>query len=133
MKRLIPKPSSSVEKAYRIFDRVASVADKRGIRIPRLRVLNSKGDPWAVSLPDGYVILSKKAVDMCYQGVSEEEGNARLAFVIGHELGHAADDDFWHWEAFITLSDKPQLRNMLQDSNKAENIRAKEMRADDRG
>jgi len=50
----------------------------------------------------------------CGWGAREEEGNARLAFVIGHELGHAADDDFWHLETFIALRDKLQLRNMLK-------------------
>jgi Zn-dependent protease with chaperone function len=26
-----------------------------------------------------------------------------MAFVLGHELGHMAEDDYWHFKTFMTL------------------------------
>lgn len=44
----------------------------------------------AAALADGKILLSKRLVRNMYRGVSPEEGNARLAFILGHELAHIA-------------------------------------------
>jgi tetratricopeptide (TPR) repeat protein len=41
---------------------------------------------------------------ICYLSVPEEKGHARLAFVLGHELAHLANDDFWHAAAFSAFT-----------------------------
>jgi len=136
-----PKTDPLVKRTYKIFRRVKGVADKRGKRMPHLKVVTSDGDPWAIALPDGYIVLSKRAVEICFQNVSQAEGDARMAFVIGHELGHMAEDDFWHLETYMALAGEPkyeQLRKNLegQDVSNAERqtrfsaARTKEMKAD---
>jgi hypothetical protein len=32
-----------------------------------------------------------------------EIGDASMAFVLGHELGYMAEDDYWHSKTFMTL------------------------------
>ena len=143
--RVDPATFPLAERARNIFSRVRAVADKRGTRPPHLRIVNSLKDPWAISLPDGFIVLSKGTVELCYRGASKELGDARLAFILGHELGHLAEDDFWHLETFMALSGDPEyadLKNILQESSdvpgaEAEHrlavARGKELKADDRG
>jgi len=152
-----PETNPLVKRAYKIFETVRAVADKRGNRLPRLRIVNSDGDPWAIALLDGFIILSKQAVEICYNGVNQEGvGDARMAFVLGHELGHMADDDFWHFETLMALSSetaetgktrKPhpeivRLKKILEDSSdiptaekekRLAAARVKEVKADDKG
>ena len=89
-----------VARAKAVFKRVATVADKRALRPPKLLVIPIVRDPWAASLRDGTILLNKKALERCYHHVGKRIGDSRLAFVIGHELAHLANDDFWHLEAF---------------------------------
>jgi tetratricopeptide (TPR) repeat protein len=93
-----------VERATTIFQRVAAAADKSGNRLPKLLLINAKGDPWAVSLPDGSVVVTRGALELTLGKAKGEAGDARLAFVLGHELAHLAKDDFWHASAFSALA-----------------------------
>lgn len=113
-----------IKKVYAIFEKVRDAADDKKNRSPKLKIVNSPDDPWAIALPDGNVILSAGAVRNCYRNVSESEGDARMAFVIGHELAHMADDHFWHLEVFAALSG----RGMSTES-----VLEKETKADDQG
>jgi len=89
-----------VPKARDIFERVMAAADKRAARLPELMIIQEAKDPWAMCLENGTVILTQKALEICYQGVDEPTGCARIAFIFGHELAHLAKDDFWEWKAF---------------------------------
>ncbi|MBU1167955.1 MAG: hypothetical protein KKD44_00175 [Proteobacteria bacterium] len=136
-----------VKRAYFVFERICRVADKRGNYFPGLTVVNSPGDPWTISLPDGNIVLSERAVEICYQGVDENEGDARLAFIIGHELAHLANNDFWHLETFMALcGDQNPWSKRLQkffmdgsdkvsetEKNRLSISKMKEMAADDLG
>ena len=83
-------------KAHDVFARVAAAADKPGDRYPTLVIAPEKIDIWAKSLEDGRVVLSQRALEVCYHGVSDQVWSARLAFIIGHEIAHLAKGDFWH-------------------------------------
>ncbi len=48
-------------------------------------------------------MLSTKTLEICYKQTFLEIGDARMAFVLGHELGHMAEDDYWHFKTFMTL------------------------------
>lgn len=130
-----------VDRAYRIFERVRAAADIGGRRTPRLSVLNSNTEPWAQALRDGNVVLSKGAIELCYRDTDVMTGDARLAFVLGHELAHLAKDDFWHTEVYRALAGIPggeAARRLLTDTSDAdparlEAIRLKEAEADDLG
>ncbi|MDD5169148.1 MAG: M48 family metalloprotease [Syntrophales bacterium] len=87
-----------------VFPRVWAASRKPQDVISELTVLKSQGDPWTFVLrADGAVIMTQGAIHLCYKDVSKEAGDARLAFLIGHELSHLANRHFWHAEAFNAL------------------------------
>ena len=140
-----PKSDRLVANAYRIFERLYAVADKKGRRIPQLKVIAGDREPWAIALEDGYVILTRGAIATAYHGVTEQAGEARLAFLLGHELAHLAKDDFWHREVHRALEGEPStvgIRALIEsrgelagvsDSRYLAAIREKEIAADDLG
>lgn len=103
-----------------------------------LLVLEMGRTPRALALPDETVLLSRSGLELCYEGVSEEVGDARLAFLLGHELTHVANDDFWHASAFATLQDVDdqderleRLQELLVQDGRDRQVL--ELRADDAG
>jgi len=138
--------SPLAQRAHSIFNRIRQVAeDPVGIN-PGLKIIKSKGKPWAIALPDGYVILSMAALDVCYGNVDKSVGDARLAFVLGHELAHLTAKDFWHQNIYLSLSsgeknnfDLENIRRAfnIDDSEKLKDwrdvVRKKELHADDKG
>ncbi|MEN8128882.1 MAG: M48 family metalloprotease [Pseudomonadota bacterium] len=111
---VFPHNNPQVARAHDVFARVKAVADKSAKRSqPRLVVVNSPGDPWAIALPDGHVVLSRSAVELCHEDATIDDAEARLAFILGHELAHMASDDFLHKEVFQFLAKQekaPKLR-----------------------
>ena len=103
-RELTPKADARVERAQQIFDQLVQVVGTRRGVIPRLLVLNE--DPWGIALPialpDGWIVLSKGTLSLCYQDA--KLGDDRLAFVLGHELAHLVQDHFWHIKFFQALA-----------------------------
>jgi len=122
------KSEPLVGRAEEVFARVAAAADKKGNRLPQLLIVDTPGDPFAVALPDGTIVLTRGALDFCYRQTQEKDrrllatrGDVRLAFVIGHELAHLARDDFWHAAAFgaaqrisLPTPATAEIRSLLQ-------------------
>jgi tetratricopeptide (TPR) repeat protein len=98
------KTNDRVRHAHEVFERLAAAADKRANRMPRLVIIRTDGSPFAMALSDGTILLTEGALRICYRGVSAGTGHARLAFVLGHELSHLANDDFWHAAAFSAFT-----------------------------
>lgn len=96
--------SERVRRAQQVFERLAAAADKRSNRLPRLVVIRTDGSPFAMALSDGTILLTEGGLAICYKGVSEEKAIAQVAFVLGHELAHLSNDDFWHAAAFSALA-----------------------------
>ncbi|MBF0181590.1 MAG: M48 family metalloprotease [Magnetococcales bacterium] len=96
---LKPEEEPQTARVMRVFDRVRDAADKRGNRMPRLFVVNQPDEPWAFALPDGNLLLSAGAIRLATRNLSQEAGDARIAFILGHELAHLAKNDFWESEA----------------------------------
>jgi len=131
-----------VAGAQHIFGRILQAAGTRYGVTPRLHII--KENPFNVvlpiSIPDGWIILSKQVMDMCYE--NQEQGDDRLAFVLAHEIAHLLDDDFWHMNFFSALSLLKESRNLEQQKVVHEiqgifapdaKVKAKELRADERG
>lgn len=97
------KNDPRVKWAEAVFDRVRNVADRAKPDLPRLFIINSQKGIYAVALPDGGIVINRKTLDICYSGAGKETGNRRMAFVLGHELAHMANNDFIHKEAFQAL------------------------------
>lgn len=104
----------AMARAYAIFERMRAAADRNTkFPIPQLQIVDSPNDPWAIALPDGYIVLSKGAVEIAYRQATSEEGDARLAFVLGHELAHLAKNDFWHQQVYRALMGDPDTASLL--------------------
>lgn len=135
-----------VIRAEDVFERVSMASDKTGSRAPRLLVVRSEGYPWAIALKDGSIILTHGALKICYSGgVTEEAGDSRLAFMLGHELAHLSNNDFWHAFAFTAVEEhikrkevKDELKLQLEqtgdisaDAPESDKfVRTKELQAD---
>jgi len=127
---------AEISRVYDVFEKMSRVADKRLHREPKLLVYNSQkicqGEPLAAALPDGYIVLSKLAVEILYNNVSTIVGDTRTAFVLGHELAHLANDDHWHLEFYKIVRGNQSLRPLV-NSFFEQNGEKKEIQADDRG
>jgi tetratricopeptide (TPR) repeat protein len=128
-----PEQDPRVAMAHRVFERVRATADKNSKRLPRLVVVNSRADPWAIALPAGDIVLSKQAVAICHEQVNPAEAEARLAFVLGHELAHLAHDDFWHHEVHSFLATHTDTRPLAAFLGGHRATKERELEADDKG
>jgi len=138
---LNPAGDKQVAKAQAIFDRVLNAAGSRHGVHPRLLVIAE--DPLnitlPVSIPDGWIIVSKSVLDLCYK--NPRNGDDKLAFVLGHEISHLLDDDFWHINFFNAIDDSKTKgianENVLDEIKgiigQADKVVAKELRADEQG
>ena len=124
-------------KARDVFSRVAAAADKPGDRYPTLVIAPEKVQIWAKCLEDGRIVLSQKALEVCYHGVTDQVGAARLAFIIGHEIAHLAKGDFWHKAVSEFMGRYDSEDKGLKELNKIvgdfETIKVRELRADSYG
>lgn len=128
-----PEQDPRVATAHRVFERMRAMADKNSKRLPKLVVVDSRADPWAIALPTGHIVLSKQAVAICHQQVTPAEAEARLAFVLGHELAHLAHDDFWHHEVHSFLATHTDTRPLAEFLGAHKATKERELEADDKG
>jgi len=133
-------------RAATVFGKVMSAADKNGSRFPRFSVIKDDSIN-AFAIEDGTVILTRGALELCYRGVPAETGDAHLAFILGHELAHLANDDFWHRSAYFAVKEFARDSDAanyligvlkgttdLTNTNKAREVaRKKELQADSSG
>lgn len=139
-KPLAPKDPRAV-RAMEIFEKTLAAADKRPGPRPELVILDEAGYPWARSLPDGTILLTRGAMDVALRAPSPAGANARLAFIIGHELSHHVNGDFWHFFFYQGLhpGDAPddQSRRALEEvigiARRSDDVTAKELMADQYG
>ena len=128
-----------VERAQEVFASLLPIVDQQARRRPRLLVVNRADGIEAQALPDGTVVANPALLRFCFGGAQlpKAQGDARLAFVLGHEIAHLAYDDAWHAEAFASVrryGDSDLLeatRTWAYES--AEERQAKELRADRAG
>lgn len=147
----VDRGNRDVARAEQIFRRVAEAADKKGGKLPRMNIIKSVGEPWVIAIRDGSIIVSEGAIATCFRNVSQAKGDARLAFILGHELSHLAKDDYWHIAAFDALvgykgekSNESRIKSEIiallekwgdikPGQNANEVIRTKELQADEEG
>ena len=129
---------ATLPHVYDVFAKVRAVAEVNYLDQPQLVVIKELPGPPAIVLPDGNLVLAEKALNIIYENVPQWEGNARLAFVLGHELAHLASDDFWSAEVRNLIQSKALsgeiesalLKQVEQD--KAD-LMERELKADDKG
>jgi tetratricopeptide (TPR) repeat protein len=117
-----------VPKIHKIFKQVLAAADTSSNRVPKLILTKDEVDPWVFCLKNGEVIISRKAIDACYQEVDQSVGDARISLLIGHELSHLAKDDFWEQSAFAFSSQETSgaMSDLFEDVMKNKELKADE-------
>jgi hypothetical protein len=132
-----PRHDAVVEKAQRVFSVLLRAWDSSRLE-PSLYVVDSTAGPWAASLADGNILLSRAAIEACFT-FGEDRAEHLLAFVLAHELAHQRADDLWHQRFFRLVgnqspeSAKKMLRGLQMDDNLVANIEQKEAQADHDG
>ncbi|MDH5445346.1 MAG: hypothetical protein OEY52_07300 [Gammaproteobacteria bacterium] len=105
---------------------------------PGLHVVKSSSGPWAASLADGNILLSRAAIETCLK-YGKHRAEHLLAFVLAHELAHQRSDDLWHQRFFRLIGEQGQevksfmLGNIKNDNKLWQDISQKENQADHDG
>jgi tetratricopeptide (TPR) repeat protein len=140
-RELKPTDDPRVSQARDIFYRLVQVAGSRPGVVPKLYI--TQRDPWnlvlPIALPDGWIVLSKGVLDICYREPST--GDDRLAFILAHEIAHQLSGDLWHMRFFQAMEAKTAQKaapqafrdDILRGAHATEHVMAKEIRADERG
>lgn len=127
----------AVAQAERVFSNLLRSWDSSRIA-PSLYVVDSSAGPWAASLMDGNILLSRAAISTC-QKQGEERAEHLLAFVLAHELAHQKADDLWHQKFFrLSGNQSPELQRKLLkgldiDQDSIADLERREARADHDG
>jgi len=121
-----------VGRAHDIFNRVKNAADKANETPPSLVILKNYTEP-ATTLKSGTILITQKTLEDCYVGEKyNTTGDARLAFIFGHELAHLANTDCWIEDTRQLVSNK-ETSDILTNHTKEELHREKlqmELKAD---
>ena len=132
-----PRHDPLAEKAQTVFSVLLRAWDSSRLE-PSLYVVESTAGPWAASLADGNILLSRSAIKACVN-FGEQRADHLLAFILAHELAHQRADDLWHQRFFRLLgtqspeSAKKMLRGLQLDNKLVANIEQKEAQADHDG
>ncbi len=102
----------AVALAHSVFKVLLRTWDTARVE-PDLYVVNSSAGPWAASLADGNILLSRNAIDICIR-YGKQHAEHLLAFILGHELAHQRAEDLWH-QKFLRLagSQAPEIQQQL--------------------
>ena len=118
------------QKAHTVFNRVVQAAGTRPERTPSLLITQGEPGrgPVAMALPSGWIVLSKGVLERLLPSCSQEsiQGEARLAFVLGHELAHHLQEDFWHLRLFTASEDIEAfvVRHEAEGDRRSQELRA---------
>ena len=132
-----PRHDALVQKAQSIFTVLLRAWDSSRLE-PSLYVVESAAGPWAASLADGNILLSKAAIETCLN-FGADRAEHLLAFILAHELAHQRADDLWHQRFFRLVGNqspeaaKKMLRGLQLDDKLVANIEQKEAQADHDG
>lgn len=101
-----------VAQAQSVFSVLLRAWDSSRLE-PSLYVVDSSAGPWAASLADGNILLSRSAIESCLS-FGEHRAEHLLAFILAHELAHQRSDDLWH-QRFFRVIDKqsPETKQKL--------------------
>jgi hypothetical protein len=80
-------------KANKVYERVLAVSDKSTKLYPILNIVEND-NLIAHADQSGRILISKKAIQLCYKDVKQAVGDARLAFLFAHEMTHLAKNHF---------------------------------------
>jgi len=99
-----PQDLPLLNRVHDIYRKLCSTIGSQQANRSKLLVIESDGNPWAVALADNTVVLTTGAITRMYLENDLELGDARIAFVLGHELSHLGTEDLFHHRAFAANS-----------------------------
>jgi len=103
-----PESDTSVKQAHDLFDHLLGAWDISRVE-PSLNVVKDTSGPWAASLADGNILLSRTAIDICMK-FGKDRGSHLLAFILAHELAHQKGNDLWHQQFFRLIGNQSPER-----------------------
>jgi len=113
-----------LSRVKNIYSKLALTIGSYKAKRSKLFVINSDGYPWAVVLSDNSVVVTKGAIRLMYAEGDKELGDARVAFVLGHELSHLTTEDLFHHRAFLVNEVGRASVGSWTHSNPSEELRA---------
>jgi len=128
-----PSDARMVSRVHEIFEDVKRANDSL-VHPSKLYIIESKSTPWAIALQDRNIILTTGAIDVIYnRDGSLYEQDARMAFVLGHELKHVIENDFSHQRAYLALTESADSAVFSIDSDQSADRKTLELSADEEG
>jgi len=130
---LAPPDARMVSRVQAIFEDVKR-ANHSLAHPSKLFIIESKSTPWAIALEDRNIILTTGAIDVIYNhDGSIYEQDARMAFVLGHELKHVIENDFSHQRAYLALTESADRGVFALNSDRSADRKTLELSADEEG
>lgn len=132
-----PEKDSMAAMARSVFSVLLRAWDSSRLE-PELFVVRSSSGPWAASLADGNILLTRAAIETCLK-FGKHRAKHLLAFILAHELAHQRSDDLWHQRFFRLVGNQGgDVKNIIlkdiQTNKKAwQNVQQKETQADHDG
>jgi tetratricopeptide (TPR) repeat protein len=123
-----------VAEAQSVFSVLLRAWDSARIE-PVLYIVDSTAGPWAASLSDGNILMSRDAI-VTVKKFGAQRSKHLLAFILAHELAHQRSDDLWHQRFFRLVGTqnaktKNKILNKLNiNKHYLENVAEKEIQAD---
>jgi len=128
----IAESSPTIERVRQIFDKLKRTSNV-ALRSTNLVIVNGGNDSWAMALPDGNIVVSIDTISLAYRTADMSLADARIAFILGHELAHQSNRDFWHHLLRIS-GQKSTIPNWLRNNaSRREAHYEKEIKADEYG
>jgi len=128
-----PADARMVSRVQEIFEDVKRANDSV-VHPSKLYIIESKSTPWAIALEDRNIILTTGAIDVIYnRDGSMYEQDARMAFVLGHELKHVIENDFSHHRAYLALTESADNEVFSIDADQSADRKTLELSADEEG
>lgn len=75
------------------YSRTAFAQSEKNSPKTQLEIVENAEKPWVRTLPNGNIQICRHAIEVCYKDVDPATGDARVAYMLGHELGRMAEGD----------------------------------------
>lgn len=117
---LAEESDAQVALAHQLFGDLLGAWDISRVE-PSLNVVRDTSGPWAASLADGNILLSRAAIDTC-MSFGEHRGKHLLAFILAHELAHQKGNDLWHQQFFRLIGNQSPERTQKIKQGLSSNV-----------
>lgn len=117
---LPPESDTQAALAHTLFNDLLGAWDISRVE-PSLNVVRDTSGPWAASLADGNILLSRDAITTC-MSFGEHRGQHLLAFILAHELAHQKGNDLWHQQFFRLIGNQSPERTQKIKQGLSSNV-----------